>query len=119
MMCTPQRMTRHTDIGQRIYSFLSVSTLLSTLKCPKCMGCPPELDEQPLSTGSIGLHYTLLVKCLERKLFVSKSSTCKTIEPWCMSVIGLRAVASARNVGIGFQQFVRLLTMMNIQRLCT
>ena len=109
-------MPTHTDIGQRIYSFISVSTLLSTLKCPKCLCGPLELHEQPLTTGSIGLHSTLLVKCLECKLFVSKSRTCKTIEPGRMSMIGLRAVASARNVGVGFQQLVRLLAGMNIPK---
>ena len=31
-------------------------------------------------------------------------------------MIGLRAVASAPNVGVGFQQFVRLLAGMNIPK---
>ena len=94
------------DSGSRLYSFHLLVGLIGQLLCPNCKSGPLLLHEKPLGIGGIGFHSELHVKCKRCGIYVANTKTSETLQNRT-SVTNVRAVASARNAGIGYSQLVK------------
>ena len=115
MMATPSKSSTKAcpDTGSRLCSFHLIVGLISQLVCPICKAGPLTLYEQPLGLGTVGFHSQLKVNCATCGDSIARTHTSETLASRA-SITNVRAVASARNCGIGFSQLIKLFSGMNV-----
>ena len=96
-----------------MYTLHLIVSLIQQLLCPVCKSGPLTLHEHSLGQGSVGFHSQLKVKCQKCDDYVAVTLT-SDLTKNKGSTTNMRAVASARNCGIGFSQLINFFTGMNV-----
>ena len=106
------------DSGSRVISFHLIAQLLSTLLCPICKHDSLQLHEKPINVGTaLSFYAKLQVKCMKCERYVAETKTCENVPSQSrLSTTNVRAVASGRNCGIGYQQMWKFFSGMNIPK---
>ena len=103
--------------GYRIVNMSLLGEMFKQLLCPNCRTPSIDLQVKP-ARGSIigiaGLHSVLMAHCETCKQTVASTATSEKTVPDLGATANIRAVASARNCGMGYQQLTQFTAGLDI-----
>ena len=113
---TPSSSTTTSNLtGYRLIDMNLLSGVFRKLLCPTCKSPSIDLRVRPArGTGAAGLNSVLLAHCLKCDKTQASAPTSETTSPCNKSVANVRAVASARNCGFGYQQLTRFMAGLDV-----